>query len=371
MSVVIRSLNNDASYLLEFSHPTEPSTIRVVIDPWLSGPSINLLPCLGFSVIKDPSCYASLNDIPGGVDIVVISQAMPDHCHRETLRALDSRGPTTILAEAGAAKKIKGWKHFDDEKVIRLPVFNNKTDSLLVPVYRSDSDIVLATLIFTLMQPSLGDLAGVSKAVGITFTPQPPASSPTNARDVAGASTIASEKSSLDRPLSIIHCPHGIKPGVMDPYIKDFLLPRGGIPLTALLHPFDQVRNPWYLGGEVCKGAEKGAIHAVKLLPLAWIRTHDADKFLKGIGTMLLKFVKRDECEVAEMLSPLAQENPGVKYIHPVDLKAGEMMLLSQQHHVDRDLFASQEEGFTSEATTLHNDDEKSGLFGCFEGFFS
>ncbi|KAK3330352.1 hypothetical protein B0H66DRAFT_579645 [Apodospora peruviana] len=94
---------------------------------------------------------------------------------------------------------------------------------------------------------------------------------------------------SLDRPLSIIYSPHGINYTSLHSYTTSHLIREAALPLTALLHCFDSVCNPWWLGGNVLLGAPAGIETASRLGARAWVSTHDGDKIVKGIATGFLR----------------------------------------------------------------------------------
>ena len=77
-----------------------------------------------------------------------------------------------------------------------------------------------------------------------------------------------------------------------------------------MLHCFDNITNPWYLGGTICTGFKTGAEIAKALNAKTWISTHDEDKDTTGFATKLVKVQKmeRDDLQknVAERKGSLA-----------------------------------------------------------------
>lgn len=71
------------------------------------------------------------------------------------------------------------------------------------------------------------------------------------------------------------------------------------LPLTALLHCFDSVSNPWWLGGHVLLGAPAGREIAVRLGARVWVSCHDGAKEVKGLATGWLR-TRRWEREVVQ-----------------------------------------------------------------------
>lgn len=89
-----------------------------------------------------------------------------------------------------------------------------------------------------------------------------------------------------DRTLSVLFSPHGIPfAGNLESYATTHLVAEAALPLTALLHCFDRVRNPWWLGGDVLLGAPAGRDIAVRLGARCWVSCHDGDKDVRGLAT--------------------------------------------------------------------------------------
>ncbi|KAM7197622.1 beta-lactamase superfamily protein [Naviculisporaceae sp. PSN 640] len=142
--------------------------------------------------------------------------------------------------------------------------------------------------------------------------PASPTSS-TTLRSVRSASSLATTMrdscystasfSLLDRPLSVIFSPHGINYASLHSYTTSHLVAEAALPLTALLHCFDSVSNPWWLGGNILLGAPAGMEIASKLGARAWISTHDGEKVVKGIATGFLRTRKWREEDVLGAMS--------------------------------------------------------------------
>lgn len=91
---------------------------------------------------------------------------------------------------------------------------------------------------------------------------------------------------SLPRPTSILYSPHGIRfrPD-LQPYIQTHLLKLGALPLSLLLHSFNHLQNPWYLGGTVVFGCEGGGAEIARgLMAKAWVSAHDEEKDDRGLA---------------------------------------------------------------------------------------
>ena len=205
MSLTVKHLNADASFLLIFSpeaHPTA-SDLRsvngaytILVDPWLNGASIVSAPWFAKTVHNVAPCIQHLSEIEEP-DLVVVSQNKPDHCHGETLRQLRPEGKTTIAAEPGAAKAIRKWKHFDPHRVIGLPKYNHKEKfSSLRLALRPLSHAGLPGEVVISFIPAKNYTTGLHNAIGITYQP------PTHQRIFAPVSTI-----DLPRKTPYFHMP--------------------------------------------------------------------------------------------------------------------------------------------------------------------
>lgn len=143
MALDIKQLNTDTSFLLSFEpispelaaavDVVAPRPFTILLDPVIKNPP-------SFSVLTPTSTTAttatdadpptppatndgkftltSLRELPEDPDLIIISQAGPDHCDETTLRQLRRTGTRTlIIAEPAAAHKIHSWHHFDRDKV--------------------------------------------------------------------------------------------------------------------------------------------------------------------------------------------------------------------------------------------------------------
>jgi hypothetical protein len=106
------------------------------------------------------------------------------------------------------------------------------------------------------------------------------------------------------RPISIIFAPHGCDSAAVEKYAYAHFSSIGALPPSALLHCFDEVTNPTYLGGNICKGLPGGLKLAQALSPEVWISTHDGDKKVKGLTTGALTITKHDKDAVVKAVSP-------------------------------------------------------------------
>lgn len=194
MSVTVRHLNADSSFLLIFSPKKEPrpedllssnGAFSVLIDPWLSGSSIVNAQWFAITHHVVPSAIEHLSEIEEP-DVVLVSQNKPDHCHKQTLLQLRPEGKTLIAAEPRAAKAIKSWNHFDPHRVNALAKYDPKqrfgnTLRLRIPPLGPDGVPGELNIAFI---PARNYVTGLHNAFGITYQP------PTHVKVLAPVSTI-------------------------------------------------------------------------------------------------------------------------------------------------------------------------------------
>lgn len=108
----------------------------------------------------------------------------------------------------------------------------------------------------------------------------------------AGAGGCPDPSPTRDREptLSVLYSPHGVPYALLEPYVTSHLIGQAALPLTLLLHAFDRVDNPWFLGGNISTGAEGGGADIAKrLMARAWVAAHDGDKRNRGVGVSMVK----------------------------------------------------------------------------------
>jgi hypothetical protein len=347
MSLTVKHLNSDASFLLTFEPirtlpgPAERplKAFTIVLDPWLSGPSTVWHPKFSISTQKEPSCIPSLAELPEP-DLAIISQDKTDHCHEATLKTLPPfGGKTMILAGSGPAKTIRSWKYFDPRKVITLSKWENRQPSTLYRVHIPALDAGgTAGEVTVAFMSQKHDLTGLHTAIGITY--RPPTSSLSSLMSPMSeifpltppASPTSSYPNSIRRTLrnlSVIFSPHGISYKSLKPYASSHLVSEACLPLTALLHGFDRATNAWYMGGNICAGFPGGQEIAQSLLARYWISAHDGDKDTKGFASRKLVTEHYEKDEIAEVVSPRSEKFPDRKIgTEVVVLGVGEVMTI-------------------------------------------
>ncbi|KAJ9291243.1 hypothetical protein DTO021C3_1043 [Paecilomyces variotii] len=204
MSLTIKHLNADTSFLLSFSPPNhhhpnsdqtplppnhhhqqpkpKPKPYTILIDPWLTGPSIIGRSWFALSHHTTPSCITHLSALPEP-DLVIISQNKRDHCHEATLRQLPRDTKAVIVAEPAAARTIRGYNHFErTERIVALRKFSHShshcsekkggsDESVLrfgIPALGSEGEEGEVTVAFI---PARNYVMGVHNAIGITYRP--------------------------------------------------------------------------------------------------------------------------------------------------------------------------------------------------------
>ncbi|KAK1541823.1 hypothetical protein CPAR01_05210 [Colletotrichum paranaense] len=362
MALTVKQLNADASFLLTFE-PIVPESLpgiaprpfRILMDPWITGPSTIFHSILSTATHKECPCVCSLQHLPEP-DLVIISQHKSDHCNEATLRQLPASGTRTlILAEPAAAKVIRSWKYFDKDKVFAIPRWEDPQATgkqtvirVKVPPFFPGGEPGEVTVAFI---PQRRDFKGLHAAIGITYRPPPtwprfphlmtPPRTPVSLRTTASASSLrlgsgshhhhqktknSSAYLSLPTPpetppssrslrsvrsaasitpdardrraVSVIFSPHGISYRCLEKYAHTHLKAEAALPLTALLHCFDTVSNPWWLGGNISAGMPAGQETAAALGARAWVSTHDGDKDVRGLVTKMLRTKKYTEKQV-------------------------------------------------------------------------
>lgn len=346
------------------SNDITAGTFTVLIDPWLTGTASMWHPKFLLSQHTTPSYIRHLSELPEP-NIVLVTQDKPDHCHEPTLRQLDPESPiTVVLAEPSAAKRIRGMKHFDPSMIHDLRTYSHKKyDSVIrfcIPPIIPGGTAGEATISFI---PAKVDMAGIHNAIGVTyrppsatnaparpFTPQtfkscgqsslmthpttegpltPPDSplqtSCSNDSSTAVSSNPSSSFSAADhtrsisssfsifsstryptqteKTLSVIYSPHGVSYNLVRNYASSHLVSNAALPLTALLHSFDRVNNPWWMGGNVAAGSPGGVEIAKNLMAKCWISAHDEVKDNTGISVAQVRTRKYSLQEVMDQVA--------------------------------------------------------------------
>ena len=110
------------------------------------------------------------------------------------------------------------------------------------------------------------------------------------------------------KTLSVLYSPHGLTYEPLMPYASSHLVRHAALPLTALIHGFDRVQNPWWMGGNVNAGLPGGVEIAKNLMAKHWISAHDEEKENSGLAVMKVTMRKYALDDVTEMA---AKQAPG------------------------------------------------------------
>lgn len=342
MSLTIKHLNGDASFLLTFQpleqFPSLPdassNAFTIVLDPWLDGESKIWHEKFSVSTFKDPSHIRTLAEL-AEPDLVVVSQDKTDHCHERTLKTLPaSGGKTTVLAEPAASKTIRSWKYFEANKIQTLRKWEDKKPETIhrICLKPLEEGGLSGEVTVSFITPKV-DITGVHSAVCITYRPPTYASEtrldmPLTPPASPGTKPIVKSTYVTPRTLSVLFSPHGLPYSALQPFVISHLVSSAALPLTALLHCFDRVSNPWYMGGNICSGLPGGAEIAQNLLTRVWISAHDGDKDTSGFATLQTTITKFEREKVEEIVSPKSAQFPSRMATEVAVLKAGEEMFI-------------------------------------------
>ncbi|RMZ83231.1 hypothetical protein DV738_g1220, partial [Chaetothyriales sp. CBS 135597] len=125
---------------------------------------------------------------------------------------------------------------------------------------------------------------------------------PSHRISLSSLSSMAAVTPARPKAVSVIYAPHGVPYSDLVPYVRTHLLQRGALPLTLLLHSFNQAQLPWYLGGNVMTGAPGGIQIARSLMARCWLSAHDEISGHKCRGNARQLTVKRTEAEEVRKL---------------------------------------------------------------------
>ena len=128
---------------------------------------------------------------------------------------------------------------------------------------------------------------------------------PTHTANSPSISSVASFTSRLmpEKALSLIYSPHGVSYGLIRPYASSHLVTSAALPLTALLHSFDRIQNPWWLGGNVNAGLPGGVEIAQNLMARCWISAHDEEKENSGVAVKRVTAKKYNAGQVRDWIA--------------------------------------------------------------------
>lgn len=135
---------------------------------------------------------------------------------------------------------------------------------------------------------------------------------------------VPSPNDDREKTLSVIYSPHGVSYDIVRSYASSHLVSESALPLTALLHSFDCVDNPWYLGGNISAGSPGGVRIARDLYAKAWISAHDADKDNSGWSVKQTRVTKSTTGHITKLLQDSHAEKRRTISTDVVTLASGE-----------------------------------------------
>lgn len=254
-----------------------------------------------FDVDADPVADDEGNEDDDALaaDAIVISHASAAFCDEDTLRRCQLANPHVILLAAPeAAKVIRRWKSLDTRN---MQVLRRWEDPRLcgtgmdvrisLPGAGGGGGCGEVTISYI---TSRHDSKGQHAAVGITYRPPPernPASVsrlllqtppatpnqtvrmssflphiPATLPGLSASPSLRSARSAtslmphlVNRAVSVVYAPNGIPFPALKGYATSHLLNVAALPLTALLHCFDRVEVPWWMGTGSSSGNNLGS----------------------------------------------------------------------------------------------------------------
>ncbi|KLJ06339.1 hypothetical protein EMPG_10253 [Blastomyces silverae] len=323
MSLTVKHLNADSTFLITLRPDNgdlicraskQSPAFTILVDPWLSGRTVIGHRWFASAEHSVESCINHLSQLDQEPDLVIISQAKPDHCHEPTLRQIPSNSArTTIVAEPKAANAVRKFKHFQDHtKIVSIPEYNStRPQSVLRFRIEPLTDKGVAGEVTVALLPAR-DMAGVHNAIGITYQ-APTAGLSSGSPGSPGSASASTARPETQHPpslaqegvVSILYSPHGIPYNAsLDEYASKHLHIDTKTPnartLTLLIHSFTSVQSPWYLGGNIIAGASGGGVAlAKKLRAECWIGAHDGEKINGGV---IMKFLKSERGMVGDIV---------------------------------------------------------------------
>jgi len=347
MSLSIKSLNGDSSFLLVFTPPGAPphsspgrfpGSFTILLDPWLVGPSVVWNSAFSLSQHRRQPCITHLQELGLEPDLVLISQHKPDHCHEQTLRQLAPDGASILLATPPAARKIRSWKHFRPERVHALSKYvEGHAESVYRIALPPPTPRGTCGQVTVAWMPARHDVSGVHHAIGITYRPpctvlsQPspnhyislPSRGTRRALAASLCTLVPSPNNDREKTLSVLYSPHGLSYDTIRPYAASHLVSEAALPLTVLLHSLDRVVNPWWLGGNISTGYAGGLAIAQNLYARAWISAHDSDKDNRGWAVKRTQIVQCAVDKIEAMLAGDGSRQTKLQHTQVVRLAPG------------------------------------------------
>ncbi|KAK4691508.1 hypothetical protein P7C71_g5509, partial [Lecanoromycetidae sp. Uapishka_2] len=336
MSLTVKHLNGDTTFLLTFA-PTDnappsppgfqyqqpPGTFSILIDPWITGPSTMWHPKFLLSKhTTEPAAAKKIRGFkffnPDMVHSLREYEKKPDSVIRFGIHPIVPGGtPGEVTISFIPAKMDMAGVHNAIGITYRPP---STTSLPLRPFSPISPNSKSRFYQISQKPPAPVDLpltppdspTRQTSALSYTSHPLSHTSSPPSQqsstfsnhnRSISSVSSVTStSRVHTERALSVIYSPHGVNYSLIEKYASKHLMDIAALPLTLLLHSFDRVNNPWWMGGNIAAGLPGGVEIAQKLMAKCWISAHDEDKDNSGLSVMSTKTRKHNIDEVREML---------------------------------------------------------------------
>ncbi|KAH6682264.1 hypothetical protein F5X68DRAFT_233981 [Plectosphaerella plurivora] len=339
MSLTVKPLDHPSFFLLTFE-PLQPTTtsnamatpklpplkpFRVLLDPRVNdtarGPN---LPAPGI---------ASLLDLPE-IDLVILTHSSRDTIHEPTIRDLPGRNsalrtPPLVLAEHRVAGLVRGWDHFPKDRIRTIPVWRDPgltsrdgVSRVQVPPFIPGGHTGELTVALVPFAKTDTTRTGRAAAVGITYRPPPPGTAP---RSPGARGTGAA--------LSVLFCPRGASYISMAAFATGHLVAEAALPLTCLLHPFDEVTAPWWCpwGALRRTGAPEGCETAAALGARGWLWGQSIPAAKGALKRRLVKTRKWKKREVVQALYGVVQGKGKGRKTTVFRMGIGDEVVLTQE----------------------------------------
>lgn len=222
-----KRINMDSSWHVSWEESA------LLIDPWQIGSEID-----GFSWLNEQwhtTPAIPLEELPD-YKFILISQSYEDHCHLNTLQAIDTNIP--LIATPKAFKRLK--KHFPERQIHEIP--------------EQGAPLIFGGLSFSALRPD-------------------------KLLDPIYYSVVISDAANR----GVFYAPHGFDlPAEFGDRFPD-------LEVELLVTTFTQFQLPAILGGLVNPGMENVRELFLQLRPKSVINTHDEQKKGKGLVTRFAK----------------------------------------------------------------------------------
>jgi hypothetical protein len=275
MPLSIQSLNGDSTFLLTYHNPNISCSLEsssdidscpsssghftLLLDPWLGSDAKGLHARFSNQTQTLRPHVSDLRDLPSPPNAVLASQGKSDHTNKKTLQQLDWKS-TKLYAVPDAAKLINSsssWSSwFPSGSLVTL---SNQPTRIPLDTRSGDESYVELSY----LPPKYPwDTPSRHSACGIKFVSS------------AGKETV-----------SVLFTPHGSPLSAVERWL-DGLKDRR---LDVLLHPWNRVKRPLWLGGVISSGFSDGRAICKYSKVGTWVSTHDAKKIETGFVKSWLK----------------------------------------------------------------------------------